>query len=50
MHHEDEGEEYAQRTLEKAAAAKYTTEQYYINFFKSLEERKERREKLEVRC
>ena len=49
MHHDDDGEEYAQRTLEKAAAAKFTTEQYYINYFKSLEERKERREKLEVR-
>jgi hypothetical protein len=52
MHHhhrqEDEGEEYALRTLEKAAAAKYATEQFYVNYFKYLLERKDRTADLEV--
>ncbi len=43
-----DGEAYELKTLEKAAAAKFMTEQYYDNLFNSHEERHKRMNTLEV--
>ena len=40
--------ECSQRTLEKSAAAKIALEQFYDNFFRSLQERSDRRRQLEL--
>src|SRR3989338_10541243 len=45
---EDVDLECSQRTLEKSAAAKIALETFYDNFFKSLQERSERRRQLEL--
>jgi len=44
---EETEEDYSRKTLEKAAAAKFTIQQYYHNYFRSLQEREQRRKKLE---
>ena len=45
---DSDGEAYELKTLEKAAAAKFMTEQYYDNLFNSHEERHKRMNTLEV--
>eukprot|EP00005_Dracoamoeba_jomungandri_P013269 CAMPEP_0174266360 /NCGR_PEP_ID=MMETSP0439-20130205/29830_1 /TAXON_ID=0 /ORGANISM="Stereomyxa ramosa, Strain Chinc5" /LENGTH=476 /DNA_ID=CAMNT_0015353263 /DNA_START=55 /DNA_END=1485 /DNA_ORIENTATION=- len=44
---DDDPADFSKETLKKAAAAKFTIEQYYHNFFRSLEERNARKERLE---
>ncbi len=39
---EETEEDYSRKTLEKAAAAKFTIQQYYHNYFRSLQEREQR--------
>lgn len=39
---EDGEEDYSMKTLQKAAATKFTIQQYYLNFFKFLQEREQR--------
>eukprot|EP01087_Luapelamoeba_hula_P018259 TRINITY_DN5867_c0_g1_i1.p1 TRINITY_DN5867_c0_g1~~TRINITY_DN5867_c0_g1_i1.p1 ORF type:complete len:453 (-),score=102.36 TRINITY_DN5867_c0_g1_i1:116-1474(-) len=45
----NDDEEYSMRTMQKAAAAKFTIEQYYPNLFRSVHERQQRRQAVEDR-